>query len=251
MYDKFFLTDFFYYFCTRFEEIAVSYHCFDGERLCNLRLTLRYFSILQPAKKDIGFNATPDNCLNSNIIDVRAGLETFFWFVLRDLKRPNAKDPAFKFLEREGFEVFTPLTVKIVNKGGRCVKERVPVIRDLLFVHSSRSGLDPVVERVDTLQYRYVKGGGYREPLVVREQDMDRFIGAVKGVAQPRYYNLDEIDPSMYGATVRMVCPGPLNGYEGRLVKVKGSGKKRIWVEIPGLLGAAVEVSAADFIEIV
>ena len=31
------------------------------------------------------------------------------WFVMRDLKRPNAKLPAYIQLEQEGIEVFTPL----------------------------------------------------------------------------------------------------------------------------------------------
>ncbi len=32
------------------------------------------------------------------------------WFVMRDLKRPNAKLPAYKFLAEQGLEVFGKAT---------------------------------------------------------------------------------------------------------------------------------------------
>lgn len=41
------------------------------------------------------------------------------WFVMRDLKRANAKLPAYKQLEEAGFRVFTPMTTKIMEKGGK------------------------------------------------------------------------------------------------------------------------------------
>lgn len=38
------------------------------------------------------------------------------WFVMRDLKRPNALSPAWKTLPGMGFEVFTPLRTRIVMR---------------------------------------------------------------------------------------------------------------------------------------
>lgn len=173
------------------------------------------------------------------------------WFAMRDLKRANSKAQAYKQLPQLGFDIFTPMKTKISVKGGRRIRESVPIISDLLFVFSTREKLDPIVKRTTTLQYRYIKGGGYLNPLVVRNDDMNRFITAVSMSSQPRFYSPEEINSVMYGATIRMICPGPLNGYEGKLVKIKGSGKKRIWIELPGVLGAAIEISDADFIEII
>ena len=34
------------------------------------------------------------------------------WYVMRDLKRPNAKLPAYKQLSDEHIEVFTPMHIK-------------------------------------------------------------------------------------------------------------------------------------------
>ena len=45
----------------------------------------------------------------------------------------------------------------------------------------------------------------------------------------------------MVGRSVRIIG-GPLDGYEGRLQKLQGSRTKRLLVELPGLITAAVEV---------
>ena len=45
----------------------------------------------------------------------------------------------------------------------------------------------------------------------------------------------------MIGKKVKIIG-GPLNGYEGNLLFIRGSRKKRLIVEIPGFLTAAVEV---------
>lgn len=173
------------------------------------------------------------------------------WYVMRDLKRPNAKLPAYKQLSEAGFCVFTPMTSKVVDVCGRRKRIEVPFVQDLLFVFSERELLDRVVERTDTLQYRYLKGAPYRTPMTVPDCDMNRFIDAVTLVKTPQYYQIDEITPAMYGARVRMICNGPLNGYEGTLLKIKGSGKKRLLVNLTGLLCAAIEISQADYIEVV
>lgn len=77
------------------------------------------------------------------------------WFVMRDLKRPNAKQPAYKFLREEGFEVFVPTKSQITTRHGKKVVEDVPVIRDLLFVHTDPERLDPIVMKTNTWFIRH------------------------------------------------------------------------------------------------
>lgn len=136
------------------------------------------------------------------------------------------------------------------TKDGHKIKENIPVIADLLFVNSSRADLDPFIDRVDSLQYRFVRGGKYCEPLTVPDSDMERFMAAAECANKIRFYQPDEITPDMIGKKIRIVCDGPLNGKEGRLLRIKGSGKKRLLVELPGLIAAAIEISIADYIEI-
>ena len=170
------------------------------------------------------------------------------WFVMRDLKRSNAKLPAYRLLEGLGIEVFTPMVWKILVRNGKQVRKKVPFMRDLLFAHDTHETLDPIVERTDTLQYRYVRGG-YKVPMTVREADMRRFVHAVKSSESPCYYTPEEISADMIGKKVRIVG-GPLDGYEGCLQKMQGSRVKRLFIEIPGVLTASVEVRP-EYIQLV
>ena len=187
---------------------------------------------LQPQDKD-GNSSEQDCTLDEN--------ERSQWFVMRDLKRRNAKLPAYELFKGFGIKVFTPMVWKLMVRHGKRCREEVPFMQDLLFVHDTRLAVDPIVEKYDTVQYRYVRGG-YKVPMTVRDNDMQRFIHAVESTENPRYYTPEEISSDMIGRKVRIVG-GPLNGYEGCLQKMQGARVKRLFVELPNLLAAAVEVN--------
>lgn len=170
------------------------------------------------------------------------------WYVMRDLKRANAKISAFSLLEEAGLEVFTPREWRVRIKKGKRVRTHVAVLPDLLFVHAGRKELDSYVERIPTLQYRYLRGG-YCRPMVVPDADMERFVRAVGLSDGPRYYLPEEITDAMCRHRIRIVG-GPFNGYEGLLLSVRGSNVKRLVVELPGFLAVAVEVNP-EMIEMV
>ncbi len=165
------------------------------------------------------------------------------WFVMRDLKRPNALRPAYIDLADKGFEVFTPLRNVLKDNRGRSIRTTAPFIPDLLFVRSTRPALDREVAATPTLQYRFVRGKAANTPLTVRDEDMDRFVKAVRTVDNPNYYTPEEITPTMLRRHISIVG-GPLDGYEGILVTVRGSRTKKILVDIPGIIAAAFEVDA-------
>lgn len=169
------------------------------------------------------------------------------WFVMRDLKRGNAKQPAYKLLGELKIRFFTPMVWKLRIRQGKRVRQQVPFMPDLLFVYDSRKVLDPLVEQIATLQYRFVKGGNH-QPMTVRNADMERFIRAVDAMNNPCFYTPEEINPDMLGKKVRIVG-GLLDGYEGCLQKMQGSRIKRLFVELPNLLTAAVEVQP-EFIQV-
>lgn len=169
------------------------------------------------------------------------------WYVLRDLKRANAKTHAYQMLENLGIEVFTPMTWKLMTRDGRREKVHIPVMPDLVFAHSSTSVLDPIISTTPTLQYRFIRGG-YCLFMTVGDKDMEIFKKAIETDDSPKYYRPEEITAAMCGKSIK-IEGGPLDGYEGRLLSVRGSKVKRIMVELPGLLVAAVEVQP-EFIRI-
>lgn len=164
------------------------------------------------------------------------------WFVMRDLKRTNARQPAYKLFEARHIKVFTPKKWRLSVKQGKRVREEVPFIQDLLFVYDTRDVIDPIVASIPTLQYRYQRHASYCEPMIVPDRDMERFIHAASLSESPRYYLPEEISPTMYGRRIRIVG-GPLDGYEGSLLTTRGTRTKRLLVELPRLLAVGVEVN--------
>lgn len=164
------------------------------------------------------------------------------WFAMRDLKRSNALLPAYKQLAEAGMEVFTPTVVCIFTRGGKRVRAEVPVMHDLLFVHESRKNLDPIVAKTPTLQYRFKKGGKPGEPTIVPEEDMNRFIAAVRSTDTPKFYSAEEISSLMCGRTIRMIG-GVLNGYEGKLQTVRGSKTKRLIITLSSLMAVSLAIN--------
>ena len=170
------------------------------------------------------------------------------WFAMRDLKRANAKLPAYKQLAEAGMEVFTPMTTHLVVKDGKSTRVEIPEMQDLLFVNESRQNLDPIVAKTPTLQYRFKRGGKQGEPIIIPTEDMTKFIGAVQNANNPKFYSADEIDPLMCGRKIRMVG-GALDGYEGTLQTVRGSKTKHLIITLPSLLAVSVDIND-EYIEV-
>lgn len=170
------------------------------------------------------------------------------WFVMRDLKRANAKLPAYKLFQERKIPVFTPMKWRLGVEKGKKVRREVPYIQDLLFVHDTRANIDPIVEGIATIQYRWQRNK-YREPMTVPDVEMERFIRAVNATEFPKYYLPEEITPAMLNRKIRIVG-GSLDGYEGTLVSTRGSKVKRLLVELPGLLAVGVEVEP-EYIQLV
>ena len=97
------------------------------------------------------------------------------WFVMRDLSRSNAKVPAWEMLRDKHIRHFTPLVWRMMSVGGKRKPRQVPYIQDLVFAYGTRGELDPLVERVRTFQYRYLRHT-WREPMTVPDLEMERFI---------------------------------------------------------------------------
>lgn len=169
------------------------------------------------------------------------------WYVMRDLKRPNARERAWQTLDDMGFEVFTPMRWESVTKGGRKTRVRIPVIPDIVFVHSTRAALDKVVAATSTLQYRFVRGARSL-PMTVRGNEMDAFMRVASCGDDITFYRPGDITPAMLKRRIRIVG-GPFDGVEGRLLMVRGSAKRRLVVDIPDLLVASVEV-LPDYIQL-
>ena len=174
------------------------------------------------------------------------------WYVLRDLARPNAKNPAYKRLQAMPEMkdcVFIPMKQRIFREFGKRVVRFIPFMPDLVFVHKSKEELDPIVRNMELLQYRYVRGGKQFEAMSVRAEDFEKFRGAVEQTDNVEYYSYEEVSPQLYGKQIRIIG-GRLNGFEGRLMSKRGSKFKRLLVDLRECnLSAAIQVES-DFIQL-
>lgn len=171
------------------------------------------------------------------------------WFVLRDFKKWNSKAPAYKMLPKFGIRCFTPMHWVVTTRREVKQREYVPVIQNLLFAYDAKDVLDSIIAKDNSLQYQYERGCGSATPMTVPDSDMERFIKAVNNDPSPVYYTVDELTPDVLGRKI-IVKGGPFDGYEGNLLKIQGSKKKRLVIEIPGFIVAAVIVNP-DYIQFV
>ena len=174
------------------------------------------------------------------------------WYVLRDLARPNAKNPAYKQLQAMpelADCVFIPMKQRLFMEFGKRVVRFVPYMPDLVFVHKSKEELDPIVNNMSLLQYRYVRGGKQFEAMSVRAEDFEKFKEAVEQTDNVEYFSYDEVSPRLYGKHIRIIG-GRLNGFEGRLMSKRGSKFKRLLIDLQECnLSAAIQVES-EFIQI-
>ncbi|MBD5317023.1 MAG: UpxY family transcription antiterminator [Bacteroides sp.] len=165
------------------------------------------------------------------------------------MKRRNSNTLAIHELKNAGLQVFTPMTEMILSIRGRQQRREVPVIQDLLFAYESKDTLDKYVQKIPTLQYRYLLGKSIDEPMTVRKDEMDKFIYAITTSPTPLYFNPGELTDSMYGKRVKIIG-GLFDQFEGQLLSVKGMRKRRLIIGLQGLISAAVEVEP-EFIQII
>ena len=105
---------------------------------------------------------------------------------------------------------------EIKNRNGKKIRAYVPVIWDLLFVHSTEKVLAPFLEADNYFQYRYRRGGRQAEPLIIPDSQMEQFINAEKGSERPIYFTPQELNIDK-GTRIRI--------HGGRLIR-------RLWRKI-------------------
>lgn len=174
------------------------------------------------------------------------------WYALRDLKRPNDPNRAYKMLEKRGFDVFTPLESHLVDAYGRHLCVDRPLFPDMLFVHATRESLDPFVEAISTLQYRLRIG--YKASIddgvmIIDEVSMNNFRVACECDIRKEFLKPSDIDPSMIGRRVKIFSNTIPDGFEGNLLRVRGRGLKVI-VSLPSMIEVKLSLAKNDVVQL-
>ena len=160
--------------------------------------------------------------------------EKMQWFAMRATYRRGMQIKAL--LDKEGINNFIPMRYEVRIRNGRKRRELVPVISDLIFVHSVQSELQKVKFKLPYFQYMIDIRNGQK--IIVPDDQMRQFI-AVAGT-----YDLRR------GTKVR-ITGGDFEGYEGVFVKVKGARDRRVVISLQGVIAMAMATLSPDLIEVI
>lgn len=179
-------------------------------------------------------NTPKDNDTKEQSVEGKA------WYVLRDLRRANAKVRAYQKLAQEGFEVFTPLKWVWKTRACKRVMTERPIIPDLLIVHATVLELKPYVTFKNKLLFRFIRGGREKK-MVIGDNEMSRFMRVASEASSIEYYLPEEFTPDKIGKPIT-IKGGQFDGEEGVLLNVSGGKKKRIVVRLSNLFVAVIEL---------
>jgi transcription antitermination factor NusG len=152
-----------------------------------------------------------------------------------------------EFLDSDGVENFIPMRYEYVKKGDRKIRKLVPVVHNLVFVHTSLERIECIKQSPGfSLVVRYIIDRETHQPLIIPEVQMRSFI-AVSGSYEEQIVYLDpEITALQKGDRVH-ITGGIFEGVEGIILRVKGD--RRIAVCIQGVMAVATAYVHPSLIE--
>lgn len=152
-----------------------------------------------------------------------------------------------EYLDAEGIENFIPMHYIYIVKGERKIRKLVPVVHNLVFVHTTRKQLDEIKEvRGSVLPIRYIMDRETRQPITIPDVQMRNFI-AVAGNFDQQLVYLDPTCVNMAKGTRVRITGGIFKGVEGEFIRIKGD--RRVVVAIQGIMAVATAFIHPSLIE--
>lgn len=169
------------------------------------------------------------------------------WYALRIT---YSREMALKeYLDTQHIENFIPMCTKYVVKHDKKIRQLVPVVHNLIFVHSSRVIIDELKTTLSaSFPIRYIMNREKHIPLIVPDSQMHHFI-AIAGTLDDQlvYLSSDEIAYKK-GDRVKVIG-GVFAGVEGEIMRIKGD--RRIVVSIQGVMAVATAFIHPSLLEYV
>ena len=162
--------------------------------------------------------------------------EDAVWVVMR------SKRGGYHEAQDKVYEFFMPMKESVTTRGGQRVKRVVPAIPDVFFAKDSIARLEALVQKNKGVEFLYIKGLPYRQPVVIRDSEMDNFIAATKSNQRMTFYTAgDDMLARIVGRRVRI----PHNGsvIEGELITIRGSRYRRLRVRLHDCVVAYIDLT--------
>lgn len=137
---------------------------------------------------------------------------------------------------------FMPMKESVIVRAGKRIRKISPAIPDIFFVNDTISHIDEIVRRNIGVEYLYIKGHPYRQPVVIRDEEMDNFIAATTASQRVTYHTAsDDNLARIIGRHVRI--PHNDGWIEGELLTVRGSRYRRLRVSLRDCLVAYIDLT--------
>ena len=175
--------------------------------------------------------------------------ENVVWFAMRATYGRNMEIK--QKLDEAGVESFIPMRyVVALDRRGRKTKKYVPVVKDLIFVHTDQASMHDLKQKHESLRNIFIPSeDGRKRPVIVPDDQMESFMKITKTLSDGLlFFTPDEVNLSK-GVKVR-IHGGQFNGLEGTFIKVKGARDRRVVVEVSGVIVVATCSLKCDLIEV-
>lgn len=142
---------------------------------------------------------------------------------------------AQKFLQEAGVECYVPMRWERNDEG----KHLVPVVHNLIFVHSSREFMDAYKRKVEIeclLRYMMDKSTGL--PMVVRDKEMEDFMRITAERDEGVLYLDNPSVVAKKGIPVEIVS-GSFRGVQGKLLRIRRD--RKVVLQLAGVVAVAVD----------
>lgn len=175
--------------------------------------------------------------------------EPLLWYAMRATYGRNLA--AKRMLDEAGVESYIPMHYVVTSdRRGRKVKNYVPVVKDLIFVHAGLSVINLIKADAEYLRNIYIPTGeGKKQIVVVPDEDMQNFMKVTSSMNEGLlFFSPDEINLSK-GTRVR-IHGGQFDGLEGTFIKVRGARDRRVVVDVAGVIVVATCTIKCDLVEV-
>lgn len=174
--------------------------------------------------------------------------EVSVWYAMRVTYRRELE--VKRLLEMKAMECFIPMRYQLCLEKKKKMRKLVPAIHNLIFVHAAPSVIKQVKRGIPHLQYMTRKEGKTNLPIIVPNEEMQKFI-AVSETYDDRLHYLRPEDINLKKGVKVRLHGGPFDGQEGLFVKVQGIRNKRVVVMIQGIVAVVMATVQTDLVEVI
>lgn len=174
--------------------------------------------------------------------------EQMVWFAMRVTYRRELD--VKRLLDKLSIESFIPMRYEIRIRNKKKERKLVPVIHNLIFVHTTPSIIKSVKSQIQHLQYLIQKDRLKRTPIIVPDKEMQQFIAITSAYDEQLIYLKPEEINLKRGTKVR-IHGGIFDGMEGVFIKLAGTRNKRVIISIQDVIAVAAVSICPDLIEVI